>query len=51
MCSQSCLIKNCIFIHQGNFFILILEAVDRLAKNVQTMAYEFIMIYDEMHVL
>ena len=46
--SQFCLIKNYIFVHQGNFFIFILEAVNRLAKNVQAMVHGFIMIRDEM---
>ena len=46
--SQFCLIKNCIFIHQRNFFILILEAVDQLAKNVQIMVHEFTIICNEM---
>ena len=32
--SQFHLIKNCIFIHQRNFFIFILEAVDWLMKNM-----------------
>ena len=45
---QSCLIKNCIFIHQGNFFIPILKPANQLTKNAQTMAHEFTMICNEM---
>ena len=49
MCSQSCLIKNCIFIHQRNSFIPILEAVNQLTKNAQAIIHEFIIIHNEVH--
>ena len=49
--SQFHLIKNCIFTHQKNSFTPILETVNQLAKNVQLMALEFIIIRNEIHTL
>ena len=49
--SQSHLIKNRISTHQGSSPTPILEAVDRLAKNAQSMARELIIIRDEVHTL
>ena len=45
---QFCLIKNCIFIHQRKFLIFILKTVNQLAKNVQTIIHELIIICNEM---
>ena len=50
MCSQFYLIKNCILIHQRNFFMLILKAVNQLTKNVYTMVHKFIIICNEVHI-
>ena len=48
--SQSCLIKNCIFIHQRNSFNLILETINQLTKNVQTIIHKFTIIHNEMYI-
>ena len=50
MHSQSCLIKNRISTHQGNFFTPVLEIVNWLTKNAQTMAHEFTIICDEVRI-
>ena len=48
---QSCLIKDCIFTHQKNFFTPILKTVNQLAKHVQTIVHEFTIICDEVCIL
>ena len=51
MCSQFHLIKNCIFIHQRNFPTFILKIVNQLTKNTQSIAFEFIIICNEVCIL
>ena len=47
---QFYLIKNHIVIHQRNFLILILKAVNQLIKNMQIMVHKFIIICNKIHI-
>ena len=49
--SQSILIKNNIHIHQKSSPTPILDSINQLAKDTQTMIYELNIIQDEMRIL